>query len=203
MPIQELSFNSDSAVKPWISDGASDYEDWSGGNDELGTFASDGERYGFVRVNAHEGYSHYVVGSYPASDEMWGLKESPEAKEIFTEYLSASDMQVVHVYKDEVKASFVHGPRACKPCIVCSKELLTVNTSSSHVENQPSGGTNFTSRGHYGSTVFDPDGRESISINICDECLRSKAQEGFVTHIKERKRIVDESIRTDWDPNIY
>jgi hypothetical protein len=54
-------------------------------------------------------------------------------------------------------------------CFRCDKLLENV---WDHVENQPYDGTTFITRGHYGSTFFDPmDHNSWLEINICDECL--------------------------------
>ena len=58
------------------------------------------------------------------------------------------------------------------PCIICAQELEPV--MSGNDTNQPDGGTNFTSPGHYGSAYDLMNGNQKLTINICDECL-SKA----------------------------
>lgn len=63
------------------------------------------------------------------------------------------------------------------PCIICDKPLRNIATNG---ENQPSGGTEFTTHGHYGSTVFDPMDGSILVLNICDDCLRKHA--GRVGH---------------------
>jgi hypothetical protein len=40
--------------------------------------------------------------------------------------------------------------------------------------NHPIGGIEFTSYGHYGTTVFDPMDGTELSINICDTCMKEK-----------------------------
>jgi hypothetical protein len=205
--IQELVFDTATSVMPWVPKDSTDYEDWSLGENEFGTFIHEGERFGFVRIAAREEYSHYLVGVFPEGDELESSKGSVGANELFRAYLSESDRQAVHIFKDpagdrsvDVNAYFSHGTRYCKPCIICSKQLETVDNTSDHVVDQPHGGTNFSTKGHYGSTVFDPSGGEHLSINICDECLKLKAAQGVITHVKERQRVVDESVRTDWEP---
>lgn len=59
------------------------------------------------------------------------------------------------------------------PCIVCEKPLKNIDED---VDNQPWGGTEFTSYGHYGSTIHDSipwDENHSIQlvVNICDTCI--------------------------------
>jgi|FreactTroBogLake_1042271.scaffolds.fasta_scaffold29179_5 hypothetical protein len=68
----------------------------------------------------------------------------------------------------------LYGERNSAPaCARCDKLMW-----DSFPGNQPvpstSGGTNFTSRGNYGSTVWDPTAttdRRSLLVVICDECL--------------------------------
>jgi hypothetical protein len=205
--IQELVFDTATSAMPWVPENATGYDDWSLGENEFGTFIHEGERFGFVRIAARDEYSHYLVGVFPEGDELEALKGSAEVSSLFNKYLSESDRQAVHIFKDaasdqpaDVNAYFSYGPRYCKPCIICSKQLETVDATSDHVVDQPHGGTNFSTKGHYGSTVFDPNGSEHLSINICDECLKLKAAQGVITHVKERQRVVDESVRTDWEP---
>lgn len=65
------------------------------------------------------------------------------------------------------------------PCIICGKELESVNPSASWLE-QPVYATSFTSGGHYGSGVFDSMTRDYIQINICDEDLMAATKAGRV-----------------------
>lgn len=67
------------------------------------------------------------------------------------------------------------------PCIVCGVALEDALPGEGEVTNQPHAGTSFTTHGHYGSTVFDPmDDSESLTITVCDPCLRRRAGEGYV-----------------------
>ena len=52
-------------------------------------------------------------------------------------------------------------------CVVCEKPLENID----HVLNQPSGGIEFVTEGHYGTTVFDPMDGSKLAVNICDPCL--------------------------------
>jgi len=56
------------------------------------------------------------------------------------------------------------------PCFKCGKEMPNL---SSDLDNQPYGGTEFTTYGHYGSTFWDSFFGEELVINICDDCLRA------------------------------
>lgn len=63
--------------------------------------------------------------------------------------------------------------RGLLPCIVCGFEPEPVFPDEPTM--QPYEATMFTSRGHYGSTVFDPMSRyRTLSINICDNCLKER-----------------------------
>lgn len=63
------------------------------------------------------------------------------------------------------------------PCFICGKHFEHIGS-----ENQPSGGIEFTSYGHYGTTVFDPmDGTRAI-INLCDRCLKEGMGRGDVIY---------------------
>ena len=63
-------------------------------------------------------------------------------------------------------------PRHSLPCFKCGKPLINVDETS---ENQPYVGTEFTTLGHYGSTIHDemnPDEvRLELVLNICDTCI--------------------------------
>lgn len=63
--------------------------------------------------------------------------------------------------------------QAYLPCFKCGKTLDNVFEDS---DNQPYGGTCFTTEGHYGSTFWDSFDGESIVINICDSCLTEHQQ---------------------------
>jgi hypothetical protein len=79
------------------------------------------------------------------------------------------------------------------PCIICGADL---EPAMPDTVQQPSGGTAFTTRGHYGSTVFDPlNLPEQLSIVVCDECLVGSAQGGRVLHA------VDGEEATKWSGN--
>ena len=55
------------------------------------------------------------------------------------------------------------------PCFKCSKVLPNVFEDC---DNQPYGGTEFRTEGHYGSTFWDSFDGEELVLNICDDCLR-------------------------------
>jgi hypothetical protein len=54
------------------------------------------------------------------------------------------------------------------PCFRCGRPLLNVFHTS---ENQPDGGTEFRTLGHYGSTFWDSFDGEELILNVCDDCL--------------------------------
>lgn len=52
-------------------------------------------------------------------------------------------------------------------CFKCHKELKDYH------KIQPMNGLAFETRGHYGSTFFDPMDGSKIEIVICDDCLEN------------------------------
>lgn len=68
------------------------------------------------------------------------------------------------------------------PCIVCKVDLENVGTG----ENQPYGGAEFFTYGHYGSTIFDPMDGSKIILNICDGCIGLALDAGFAKEIGSR-----------------
>lgn len=77
--------------------------------------------------------------------------------------------------------------KALAPCVVCGTELRNVEVTC---ENQPYQGTAFQSRGHYGSTAFDPMNGSMLEVNFCDECLREAGNNGRVLWRREAKALV-------------
>lgn len=69
-------------------------------------------------------------------------------------------------------------------CIVCEKELKSALPDNERYKetNQPADGTAFHSRGHYGSTVFDPMDGTLAELNVCDECWAAKLRFIKITH---------------------
>jgi hypothetical protein len=63
--------------------------------------------------------------------------------------------------------------------------------------NQPYKGTTFFSRGHYGSTVFDPPPSSPVrlELNICDPCLEERAER--IIHVREVSDIIRYRV-TQW-----
>ena len=59
---------------------------------------------------------------------------------------------------------------ALLPCFTCGTQL---RNSVADVDNQPCGGTEFRTYGHYGSTFWDSFDGEELVLNICDDCLRA------------------------------
>lgn len=57
-------------------------------------------------------------------------------------------------------------------CVRCDRDLYNAAPSA---QNQPGEGLAFTTRGHYGSTVFDPMDGSMLELNVCDSCLRTVA----------------------------
>lgn len=68
------------------------------------------------------------------------------------------------------------------PCIICNKPLTNVDED---VDNQPSGGVEFQSLGHYGSTIHDSTPWEDqepmyLVVNICDTCVLRALDAGTI-----------------------
>lgn len=203
MGVKELVFGESVPHMPWLPDNTVTYHDFPKDKQEYGYFSVRGERepFVFLRIDSRDGYQQYLIGAAAEGDR--GERDSSLSRqERVKDRILSGDHQRVFVLGTDVTATFMHGARYCKPCIICSKQLETVDRTSEHIVEQPSGGTNFTASGHYGSGVFDPMGREHLSVNICDECLTAKGAEGLVTHVKERQKIIDESVHTDWNSEL-
>lgn len=52
-------------------------------------------------------------------------------------------------------------------CIVCEKQMKSLSDSDNH----PQYGTEFGTRGHYGSRITDACGQVTFIVNICDDCV--------------------------------
>ena len=63
-------------------------------------------------------------------------------------------------------------------CIVCGVELDNVDPNDD--ANQPYDGVMVSTRGNYGSTVFDPENGEFLLFIVCDECLVKAGEQGRV-----------------------
>lgn len=59
------------------------------------------------------------------------------------------------------------------PCFKCG---VTLMNAVPNALNQPSGGTEFSTEGHYGSTFWDSFNGEYLVLNICDDCLSAHAE---------------------------
>jgi hypothetical protein len=84
-----------------------------------------------------------------------------------------------------VSALRVSIPIATVPCVACGKALKCAIPGDRR-ENQPYAGTAFVTRGHYGSTVFDPMDDSALEINVCDDCLLRAGLADRVLHHKNR-----------------
>ena len=62
--------------------------------------------------------------------------------------------------------------QAMLPCFKCGTVLPSAIPGQ---ENQPSGGTEFRTYGHYGSTFWDSFNGTELVLNICDDCLDAHA----------------------------
>ena len=77
--------------------------------------------------------------------------------------------------------------RFALPCVKCGKPLGNTDEGS---DNEPAGGTEFTSYGHYGSTIhnevmFLEEGEDladklQLVVNICDTCILRAIDAGVI-----------------------
>jgi hypothetical protein len=65
-------------------------------------------------------------------------------------------------------------------CFCCDKVMENMHYESrlndSYVYVHPIDGLHFQTRGHYGSTMFDPMDGSSLDIAICDDCIKQRAE---------------------------
>lgn len=61
-------------------------------------------------------------------------------------------------------------------CVACGVEMMNIMDSESGL--QPNDGLAFSTRGHYGSTYFDPMNGSYIELAICDECVKRAVEDG-------------------------
>jgi len=80
-------------------------------------------------------------------------------------------------------------------CIVCGKELNNLQYEMQNgktVEVHPMNGLHFTTRGHYGSTIFDPMGTgEYLDVAICDVCIMKNLDKVRGSGKEELEREID------------
>lgn len=79
---------------------------------------------------------------------------------------------------------------------MCKKQL---ERAFSDIDHHPAGGAVFTSKGNYGSTVWDEgwtSGR-SLHIIICDECLVVEAEDVLVMNAFPTTRFTYQA----WEPD--
>jgi hypothetical protein len=62
---------------------------------------------------------------------------------------------------------------ALLPCFVCGGVL---ENAVPNVENQPYGGTEFSTPGHYGSTFWDSFDGQELVLNICNVYLWKRTE---------------------------
>jgi hypothetical protein len=80
------------------------------------------------------------------------------------------------------------------PCVKCGKPLENVELGD---DNQPAGGTEFITYGHYGSTIHDEialseeeaRARMALVVNICDTCILRAIDAGVIQSRSENIRL--------------
>ena len=83
------------------------------------------------------------------------------------------------------------------PCFCCGKSLDNFDWPEG---NQPLGGTEFTTRGHYGSAVTDHMDGTGYAINVCDPCLKVGGRKGRVLQFRPHSQPRPRVIYSRWDP---
>jgi ribosomal protein L44E len=83
-------------------------------------------------------------------------------------------------------------------CFSCDRELdwdgpSGDNDVDARARAVPMKATTFTSRGNYGSTVFDPSPHESIylKVAICDECMKEHQERVLAVRYRDKTEIVE------------
>ena len=67
-------------------------------------------------------------------------------------------------------------PDTMIPCFRCGKPLKDWSAGN----NQPFDALEFSSYGHYPSSLFDPGDASELVVNLCDDCIRAGATQGRV-----------------------
>lgn len=83
-------------------------------------------------------------------------------------------------------------PIHLRPCLICGMQVETEFGSP----EQGSGGTCFSTPGHYGSTAFDPMDGSLLSVILCDPCLIGHAERVLICTDTE----ADEPEWEEWHP---
>jgi len=64
-------------------------------------------------------------------------------------------------------------PEAMIPCFSCGKRLKDWSAGN----NQPFNALEFSTYGHFPSSLFDPGDASELVVNLCDDCLRAGAMQ--------------------------
>lgn len=65
-------------------------------------------------------------------------------------------------------------------CLKCEQALESLLPDSQG--HQPIRGLAFKTRGHYGSTYFDPMDGTYLELSVCDKCVRNADRKGYIYH---------------------
>lgn len=94
------------------------------------------------------------------------------------------------------------------PCLVCRKGLIAIEASPDG--EHPQDGVAFTTRGNYGSAVYDDAAGRQMHVNICDPCLEAAIAAGVTRESavrppgqgldEEARRLLEEAeVIASWD----
>jgi hypothetical protein len=81
------------------------------------------------------------------------------------------------------------------PCLICGKELEPAFKDG----RQPYGAVMCSTPGNYGSTVFDSINGTQLEFNICDECLKERADR--ILLIRYKQPDPEASFSHIWEPD--
>lgn len=69
------------------------------------------------------------------------------------------------------------------PCAICHRPLENIAGGHGNNINQPNGGSEFLTQGHYGSCVTDHMDGSAYIINVCDTCMKDLLKKKLSLHI--------------------
>ena len=107
-----------------------------------------------------------LVEAVGLSPKCWGF-----------ESLHTYQIKIDNIPDEENNMSYHNGYSSeLIPCFKCGQQLKNFSNNDHH----PLGGLSFETRGHYGSSFFDPMDGSRLAIAICDECLKSISEKNMI-----------------------